>query len=357
MLFCYDYTRRRMAPSGDVGVTLQNRQNDVLFEFLNNDEAKQSDETNNNLNSVNVKEATLHLFACCCYNCCCCCCSRLLGPWCGSDFCFKEVRCFLCRFPLFCFKITAGRDQWLYGLHLLCFTIHSAFVVLTYTAARGADMSVEVVRIKASWENRAEYSYEAVPSKHQILYIDALTVAFFGCSALMHGMWVLVGGFAWSKPFLWSYLDNCLCWWRWLEYSCSASTMLVAIGVITGLRDQNSLFCIFFLSVATMWCGFFTEVVSRPAKDLDGNPDYERWEGDKKGDTFVPRLKNYAWRMTPHALGFLPYCAAWAVIINNFFEQVDDLCDKLKENMPDFVPWIVYGCCVIFSTFTFVQWR
>ena len=75
------------------------------------------------------------------------------------------------------------------------------------------------------------------------------------------------------------------------------------------------------------------------------------------GSTLTPRLKNYAWRMLPHALGFFPYCAAWAVIINNFFEQVDDLCDNLKDRMPDFVPWIVYGCCAIFSTFTFVQWR
>jgi len=133
--------------------------------------------------------------------------------------------------------------------------------------------------------------------------------------------------------------------------------MLVAIGVVTGLRDQNSLFCIFFLSVATMWCGLLTEVVSRPAKNANGKPNYELWEGDKKGDTLIQRLKNYAWRMLPHALGFLPYCAAWAVIINNFFEQVDDLCDNLKEKMPDFVPWIVYGCCAIFSTFTFVQWR
>ena len=150
----------------------------------------------------------------------------------------------------------------------------------------------------------------------------------------------------------------------------SASTMMVAIATVTGLRDQNSLVAIFFLTVATMCCGFFTEMISRPAKFADGKTDYGRWQGDPERPSeqgseskeqmrarLWARIRNYAWRMLPHTLGFLPYCAAWAIIINNFLEQLDDLCDEIRDRMPDFVPYIVYGCCAIFSLFTFVQWR
>jgi hypothetical protein len=146
--------------------------------------------------------------------------------------------------------------------------------------------------------------------------------------------------------------------------------MMVAIATVTGLRDQNSLVAIFFLTVATMCCGFFTEMISRPAKFADGKTDYGRWQGDPERPSeqgseskeqmrarLWARIRNYAWRMLPHTLGFLPYCAAWAIIINNFLEQLDDLCDEIRDRMPDFVPYIVYGCCAIFSLFTFVQWR
>lgn len=146
--------------------------------------------------------------------------------------------------------------------------------------------------------------------------------------------------------------------------------MMVAIATVTGLREQNTLFSIFFLTMITMCCGFFTEMVSRPAKNTDGTPNYERWEGDpelppdggRESSTLASvrlraRIKNYVWRMLPHALGVLPYSAAWAIIINNWLERIDDLCERLRELMPDWVPWVIYGCCLMFSLFTFVQWR
>jgi hypothetical protein len=139
---------------------------------------------------------------------------------------------------------------------------------------------------------------------------------------------------------------------RWLEYSFSASTMCIAIAIVGGIQEQNTLLGLFFLITATMWCGFFTEMVSRP------NDDRESWKGDPvttDSRYYAKRRLNYYWRMLPHALGFLPYGAAWTIIINSFQEQVDDQCDG-DENMPLFVFVIVYGCFILFSTFTFVQW-
>lgn len=156
--------------------------------------------------------------------------------------------------------------------------------------------------------------------------------------------------------------------------------MFVGIAVVTAIRDQNTLAALFFLSFATMWCGYFTELLSRPALKEDGSGDYnyEKWANDPDPPKPLEegadgkalddhknewrhytwaRFKNYAWRMFPHILGFFPYVTAWVIILNNFFEQIEDLCDGLRDRMPDFVVWIVFGSAVIFSLFTFVQWR
>ena len=118
---------------------------------------------------------------------------------------------------------------------------------------------------------------------------------------------------------------------------------------------------IFFLHFATMWCGFFTEMLSRPIKNRENAKDYYRWSGDPDPHLANPqwslKLWNYAWRMLPHTLGIFPYAAAWTIIVNNFNEQIHDLCDKLKDNMPEFVYAIVYGSVATFTCFTFVQWR
>jgi len=38
--------------------------------------------------------------------------------------------------------------------------------------------------------------------------------------------------------------------------------------------------------------------------------------------------------MFPHVMGFFPYITAWVIILNNFFEQIEDLCKGLRDRMP-----------------------
>tara|TARA_B110000046_G_scaffold180293_1_gene210730 strand:+ start:441 stop:1178 length:738 start_codon:yes stop_codon:yes gene_type:complete len=243
-----------------------------------------------------------------------------------------------------------------------------------------SDMLVEIYRIKPSWENRGGgYGYEVVPANNQFIHIHVLTALFFGFSALMHGIWVVISPWSCSKRLLWNKLDDCICVWRWLEYSFSASLMFVGIAVVTAIRDQNTLAGIFFLSFSCMWCGYFTELLSRPAIKEDGSYNYDKWEGDPdppekpegKDITYEDaeayklawrsytweRWKNYSRRMFPHMMGFFPYITSWVIILNNFFEQIEDLCEGLRERMPEFVPLIIYGSALIFSLFAFVQWR
>lgn len=140
---------------------------------------------------------------------------------------------------------------------------------------------------------------------------------------------------------------------RFLEYAFSASLMLMAIGMITGLRDYNSMFGVFMLSFSVMMFGMITEMLSRPDSTL------EKWIGDSSdtGSVFSARLRSYAWRMFPHFIGWFPYVAAWSIVLGNFFRQIDDLSEDLRDRIPWFVPWSIYGTAVVFTTFAFVQMR
>ena len=69
---------------------------------------------------------------------------------------------------------------------------------------------------------------------------------------------------------------------------------------------------------------------------------------------FRLRRWNYMRRMLPHVIGIFTYLFAWVIILNHFFQQLEDLRredEELFERVPDFVPWAVLGSFVIFTTF------
>lgn len=172
--------------------------------------------------------------------------------------------------------------------------------------------------------------------------------------------------------------------------------MIMALGIITGIRHGATLASLFMLIWVTMGCGFLTELYSRPLKKLDGTYDFSRWQGDpadpsdpsqpavSSADTLRitfenrastgstgsaamrdhvfpkkrTRFSNYCVRMIPHVFGFFPYITAWYIILDNFWRALNDLKredEALFDRIPWFVPIAVSGTFVLFSTFTFTQ--
>lgn len=334
--------------------------NAFMFRFLTTEEDSPELERENSLRKGATQKATAtcYLWGCCFYNCCCCCfnyCAKWPGPWCGKEF--------MCNNRPICYEVNMRRDYWLRIIHFFCFALHTMWATLSWTAGAGKPMEVQLYRVKPSWQNtgRDGYSYEVVKSDWAPR-IDTVTGLFFLLSAIAHGMWVFVSPWPWSRRLLWRMLDKALCWWRWLEYSLSASLMLVAIGMITALRQVDVMASIFMLNFTTMWCGMLTEVNSRPKiekYDENGRPvyNYDYWQGQRENMTLAARWRNYSWRMLPHILGFFPYGAAWALVLGHFWSQIYDLPEDLRDRIPWFVAPAVTGTFVIFSSFTFVQWR
>lgn len=162
-----------------------------------------------NEHSVNVKTATFHAFCCCFYNCCCCCFNwvKCCGPCCGEQFCFFG--------HLNCIEIKMRRDRWLWTAHTLCFVLHFTLMCVTIAAGWGKPMQVTLYRIEPEWQDtgRNGFTFAIVDSGATWFHLNVTTGLFFGLSALFHGVWVFLGPWRFSIPFLWKQLDDCLCWW------------------------------------------------------------------------------------------------------------------------------------------------
>ena len=193
----------------------------------------------------------------------------------------------------------------------------------------------------------------------------------------------------------------------------------LCLALLVGIREQNQLAMIFGLHWTTMMLGLLTEAGSRPRLTTEGPAEegarrFRYWRDDPLRDAYRvdesmevlaarisdapgllhlwaraahqlgsdgsrascpsrwrtrrtrPRLVelrmyfrlrrwNYMRRMLPHVIGIFTYLFAWVIILNHFFQQLDDLRredEELFERVPDFVPWAVLGSFVIFTTFT-----
>lgn len=116
-------------------------------------------------------------------------------------------------------------------------------------------------------------------------------------------------------------------WWRFIEYSLSAPTMLVIIAILSGVRDIYSLVLLFGCMASTMFFGYIVDV---------------SW------------YYNYhmVFPVSPFWFGFVPYVSCWGPVIANFILALNGSIVK----PPQFVYYIIWILFAFFSSFAMVQW-
>jgi len=167
------------------------------------------------------------------------------------------------------------------------------------------------------------------------LYLTYLCASFFLLSATFH----LGNGFLWRKAYL-RALESAYAPFRWIEYSFSASIMILILAYTSGTINQNVLVLLFSLTFVTMTFGHLHEVVCRPAS-------LETWS-----------IGNKFWRLQAHLFGYIPQLFAWGVLIAQFMEAGGASTTDAQGNtrqMPAFVYGIVFGELLIFWSFGIVQ--
>jgi hypothetical protein len=155
-----------------------------------------------------------------------------------------------------------------------------------------------------------------VAASHHLfdLNIAYIIVAFFFISALAH---FIVA--TWKRKVYESDLKNGVNRARWIEYSLSASTMMVGIALLSGVFDFASLLMIFALTAIMSLLGLVMELRNQDVKKVD-------WA-------------NYS-------IGVVAGLIPWLVIIIYVWNA-----HVYGAGVPGFVYWIYGSLFLLFSSF------
>ena len=167
------------------------------------------------------------------------------------------------------------------------------------------------------------------------MHLTWATACFFFLSCFAH----LGNALVWKKQYL-RALASGYAPFRWIEYTFSASVMILILAYTSGTNTLPVLVALFGLTAITMFFGHLHEVICRP-KSLD------EWAVTSK-----------LWRLQAHFMGYIPQCFAWGLVVAQFMEaggtSTTDGAGE-KRQMPTFVYIIVFGELLIFWSFGMVQ--
>ncbi len=161
------------------------------------------------------------------------------------------------------------------------------------------------------------------PASHQIGNINLafLVALFFIISASFHFAVRVI----WNQKY-YQDLSNGINRFRWLEYSISASVMMVAISVLSGIYDLSSLIMIFALTAIMNLMGLVMEL----------------WNNDR-----AELKKPVKW--LSYCIGCLSGIVPWVV----FVIYVASSSSYGGGQIPTFVYWIYVSIFLFFNSFAF----
>jgi hypothetical protein len=154
------------------------------------------------------------------------------------------------------------------------------------------------------------------PSTVANLRLGPMVAAFLLMSALAHFLLVLPGIYDWYVKNLKKGINYA----RWIEYSFSASLMLVVIAMLSGVFDLNTLILIFFMNMMMILFGWMMELHNQSTEKT-------KW--------------------TAFNFGCLAGIVPWVVIALYFFSAVA----SPDADVPTFVYFILPILFVFFNIF------
>lgn len=237
----------------------------------------------------------------------------------------------------------------LWWLNIMMSIFHTGFVVVTLVLGK-TNLNVPIYRISLSpngtmstlrnysmftvaeanakvpgWEAQLnEFLNVSTEKQNFSLPMTWLVAIFFFLSAFFH----FGNAILWWKYYI-SYMEEQQSPFRWMEYTLSASVMILIVSYSAGIRIDIDLLMVFVLIATTMFFGHLTEVINKKSKTED------KW------------VLPLGQRLTPHIMGYLPQIAAWFVIVYMFMSN--------SGNAPAFVAAIIWTELALFFSFGFVQ--
>lgn len=149
--------------------------------------------------------------------------------------------------------------------------------------------------------------------------------------------------FQFARPFIGygesDYLDEIerrINWVRWVEYSFSATTMILAVAFVLNIQDVGSVAMLATSTAVTQLFGLVGELM------------LERKDGSYRKDLFVA-----AW--VSHLSGWILQFGVFFTIFVSYFQSVEQASSNGGESPPAFVYAIVLSMAILFGSFGLVQ--
>jgi hypothetical protein len=135
--------------------------------------------------------------------------------------------------------------------------------------------------------------------------------------------------------------------------------MTIALYLVAGIREQNSIILTFFLQSATMLTGLLTEVYSKPIYDderptqaqVDAFASQPKLQAELQQRLTANWVGSWPYRMSAYALGWFTYVPVWWLFIATFYDFVEQAKWCCNAKPPDFVPIVIWAEVVIFTLF------
>lgn len=224
----------------------------------------------------------------------------------------------------------------LFYLNIAAFLCHSVLAGVTIGLGnRDLAVPVYAARLSVKFYNNGS-AFKLEPSETYVvgrLYLTYAMASFFLLSAAAH-----LCNFSCLEEYYISWLRRGHAPMRWVEYSFSASVMMLIIAYLCTLVHLNELLCVFGLTFTTMIFGHLQEVMCCP-----------------KGEEWDPPL--FPGKLQAHLFGWVPQLLAWGLIWSQFLRanKQGTLPNGEVRKMPDFVYAIVISETILFCSFAVVQ--
>jgi hypothetical protein len=150
-----------------------------------------------------------------------------------------------------------------------------------------------------------EGAVQLVPATQNVFDVNLayLVAAFFFMSAIAH-LLLATKLRDWYEKNLKNHINKA----RWIEYSLSASTMMVAIAILSGIYDLSSLLMIFMLTGLMNGTGLLMEVWNGKSKKVNWLPFIL---GSKAGIIPWIVIAIYFWATNVYGSGGIPSFVYW----------------------------------------------
>ena len=124
------------------------------------------------------------------------------------------------------------------ALNVLAGVAHAAAGTMSLVFSR--EVSIETFRVESTYNENVVGMFDVELVSAGTLRFDWLVAAYFLGTAAFHGLFVWLSMQEHRADyFLWRPMRVCFCWWRWLEYSVTASIQIWTIALSVGIVHDS----------------------------------------------------------------------------------------------------------------------